>query len=85
MDTNHQKTDVLLDLCIEDQEVDDYFNLKGIINTDERIQFLHNYMNVISTSNFGELSDADQYKLAKEVFVAGRWRSLSINSRGMSL
>jgi|GEM_PF-5268229 len=67
-----------LDLCIDESEVDDYFDTHDSAKTlSERIQFLQDYMKVIGTTPFGKFTEAEKYSITKEVFVAGRWRSLT--------
>ncbi len=58
-------------------DVDEYFISKGIESIIDRTQFLQNYMGVIGTSSFGTFSDTEEYELAKEIFIAGRWKLLN--------
>ncbi len=69
--------DLDLELCTEIQEIDDYFIEKEIVGFESRTNFLFEYMGATGFENFGEITPEQQYEIAKELFVSGKWKLIN--------
>jgi len=72
VDTNITK----LEACNSDFEIDTYFDNLGqcMRSLAERISVLEKHMGFRGATFCGDVSDEDKYKIAKEVFIGGKWR-----------
>ena len=75
--TLNTNIDVDLELCTNTIELENYFMEKGITRVLEQYNFLKDYMCVVDTVDYGEISDKIKCEILKEMFVAGEWRQMT--------
>lgn len=62
-----------LEQCKTTDFLEDLFKQANISELNQKVSILKDYMGVIGTDSFGQISDEEEYELAKEIFFDGRW------------